>query len=116
MIAGRYKVCEILGHAAFSSALQCFDYHAKNKADEWVCLKVIKNSKDFLDQSLDEIKLLQYINSRGDADECHVLRLYDFFYHREHLFIVSELLRCVHLKYIRFPINFHILNYYLNFQ
>jgi serine/threonine protein kinase len=93
MIAGRYKVCELLGQAAFSSALQCFDYQATDKADEWVCLKVIKNSKDFFDQSLDEIKLLQYINSQGDADECHVLRMLDFFYHREHLFIVSELLR-----------------------
>jgi serine/threonine protein kinase len=93
MVAGRYKVCELLGQAAFSSAIQCFDYAARNKEDEWVCLKVIKNTKDFFDQSLDEIKLLQYINSAGDADERHVLRLLDFFYHREHLFIVSELLR-----------------------
>jgi len=58
-----------------------------------VCLKIIKNSKDFFDQSLDEIKLMQYISSGGDADENHVLRLLDFFYHKEHLFIVSELLR-----------------------
>ncbi len=54
---------------------------------------MIKNNKDFFDQSLDEIKLLQYINSSGDPDEHHVLRLIDYFYCREHLFIVSELLR-----------------------
>ena len=47
---------------------------------QWVCLKVIKNSKDFFDQSLDEIKLLQYINSNGDPDQNHVLRLVDYFY------------------------------------
>jgi hypothetical protein len=29
---------------------------------ELVCLKVVKNNKDYLDQSLDEIKLLQYLN------------------------------------------------------
>ena len=58
-----------------------------------VCLKLIKNNKDFLDQSLDEIKLLRYINASGDPDEHHVLRLLDFFYWKEHLIIVSELLR-----------------------
>ncbi len=36
---------------------------------------MIKNSKDFFDQALDEIKLLQYINSKGDPDEHHVLRV-----------------------------------------
>lgn len=57
--------------------------------------QVIKNSKDFFDQSLDEIKLLQYINAHGDPDEHYVLKLIDFFYCKEHLFIVSELLRYV---------------------
>jgi len=58
-----------------------------------VCIKIIKNNKEFFDQSLDEIRLLQYINSHGDADENNVLQLYDYFYHKEHLFIVCELLR-----------------------
>lgn len=31
-----------------------------------MCLKVIKNNKDFFDQSLDEIKLLQRIKEGGD--------------------------------------------------
>ena len=34
-----------------------------------VCLKVIKNSKDFFDQSLDEIKLLKLLNAADPADE-----------------------------------------------
>merc|ERR1712137_1407053 len=51
------------------------------------------NDKDFLDQSLDEIKLLKYINVNGDVDEHCVLRLYDYFYHKEHLIIVTESLR-----------------------
>ena len=92
IIAGRYQVTDMLGHAAFSSAIQCYDTMAEKKADEWVCLKIIKNNKDFFDQSLDEIKLLQLINSGGDADTNHILRLLDFFYYKEHLFIVSELL------------------------
>ena len=39
-------------------------------------MKIIKNNKDYLDQSLDEIKLLHFINSRRDADRYHVLKLH----------------------------------------
>jgi len=106
VIAGRYKVADQLGagQAAFSVALQCIDLLAASQQQNkpapecttdsdkaWVCLKVIKNNKDYLDQSLDEIKLLQFLN-REDPDEKHLLRLQDFFYYKEHLVIVSELL------------------------
>jgi len=43
-------------------------------------LQVIKNSKDFFDQSLDEIKLLKLLQQHDPADCKNVLRLYDFFY------------------------------------
>ena len=55
---------------------------------------MIKNNKEFLDQSLDEIKLLRYINAHGGGgSENHILQLHGYFYHREHLFIVTELLK-----------------------
>ena len=51
-------------------------------------MKIIKNSKDFFDQSLDEIKLLNHINaSTHNVDNVNVLKLYDYFYYKEHLFI-----------------------------
>lgn len=57
-------------------------------------MKIIENNKDYLDQSLDEIKLLRFINANCEnPDEKNVLRLFDYFYHKEHLFIVTELLR-----------------------
>ena len=98
LIAGRYQVEETLGQAAFSTALQCVDLAATGHGDGSgeplsVCLKVIKNNKDFFDQSLDEIKLLHYLNGSGDPDAHHVLHMYDFFYYKEHLFLVAELLR-----------------------
>jgi serine/threonine protein kinase len=101
VIAGRYLVEDTLGQAAFSTALQCVDLHHQSNNDNGdgdseplsVCLKVIKNNKDFFDQSLDEIKLLHYLNGSGDPDRHHVLHMYDFFYYREHLFLVAELLR-----------------------
>ncbi|KAK7320214.1 hypothetical protein RJT34_04950 [Clitoria ternatea] len=89
VIAGRYHVTEYLGSAAFSKAVQAHDLHTGMD----VCVKIIKNNKDFFDQSLDEIKLLKYVNRHDPADKYHILRLYDYFYYREHLLIVCELLK-----------------------
>ena len=44
-------------------------------------------------QSLGEIKLLRRLNAADPSDAHHILRLYDCFYFKEHLFIVTELLR-----------------------
>lgn len=60
---------------------------------EEVCLKVIKNTKDFFDQSLDEIKILELLRQTGKCNENNILEMKTFFYHREHLIIVTELLR-----------------------
>ncbi|XVF12052.1 hypothetical protein REPUB_Repub08aG0081400 [Reevesia pubescens] len=89
VIAGRYHVTEYLGSAAFSKAIQAHDLHTGMD----VCVKIIKNNKDFFDQSLDEIKLLKFVNKHDPADRHHILRLYDYFYYREHLLIVCELLK-----------------------
>ncbi|XP_076926726.1 uncharacterized protein LOC143590007 [Bidens hawaiensis] len=86
VIAGRYHVSEYLGSAAFSKA---HDLHTGMD----VCVKIIKNNKDFFDQSLDEIKLLKFVNKHDPGDKYHLLRLYDYFYYREHLLIVCELLK-----------------------
>lgn len=66
--------------------------HSQQVHDE-VCLKVIKNTKDFFDQSLDEIKILELLRQTGKCHEKHILEMKTFFYHREHLIIVTELLR-----------------------
>ncbi|KAJ1623588.1 kinase-like domain-containing protein, partial [Pavlovales sp. CCMP2436] len=89
LIAGRYKIVEHLGAGVFSRAVQCEEIESGRQ----VCIKVIRNNKDFLDQSLGEIKLLQHLNSLDPHDEHHVLRMLDYFYYREHLFIVCELMR-----------------------
>ena len=89
LIAGRYCYERELGDAAFSTAVQCFDIKEKRL----VCIKIIKNNKDYFDQSIDEIKLLRYINANGDPDAKCFLRVYDYFYYKEHLMIVSELLK-----------------------
>jgi len=90
IIAARYQVLNYLGSAAFSRAVQCLDL----QTGEMVCMKIIKNDKDFIDQSLDEIKLLKIINTNTDnVDEMRCLKLIDYIYHKEHLIIITELLR-----------------------
>ncbi|EZG68467.1 protein kinase domain protein [Gregarina niphandrodes] len=89
VIAGRYRVLGLIGQAAFSCVYKCLDELTSRE----VSLKMIKNDKDFFDQSLDEIKLLRYIyTNAGDIDSKRCLKLLDYFYYDEHLFIVTELL------------------------
>ena len=61
LIADRYLVIKKLGEAAFSNVFQCLDtmFVGGGGARRHVCLKVIKNSKEYFDQSLDEIKMLR---------------------------------------------------------
>ncbi|CAA6659365.1 unnamed protein product [Spirodela intermedia] len=75
VIAGRYHVTEFLGSAAFSKAIQAHDLHTGMD----VCPR--------------RIKLLKFVNKHDPADKYHILRLYDYFYYREHLLIVCELLK-----------------------
>ncbi|KAH1251965.1 DYRK-family kinase pom1 [Glycine max] len=92
VIAGRYHVTEYLGSAAFSKAIQAHDLHTGMD----VCVKIIKNNKDFFDQSLDEIKLLKYVNKHDPADKYHILRLYDYFYYRSITIQCLEALQFLH--------------------
>ncbi|EPY26417.1 protein kinase [Angomonas deanei] len=115
IIADRYQIIQLLGKATFSRAVRCYDllqpiYDEETEAAEGgdedeaskeerepigyveVCLKIINNTKDFFDQSLDEIRLLTLINKYRDPDEAHVVRLIDAFYFKEHTMLVTELL------------------------
>ncbi len=51
----------------------------------------MQNNKDYFDQSLDEIKLLKYINEADPEDEHGMLRLFDYFYYKVR---VSTVMTC----------------------
>jgi len=99
IFSGQYYVQNELGTAAFSTTYRCVDLNSGKKSDDGeayydeVCLKVIKNTKDFFDQSLDEIKILELLRQTGKCQEHNILEMQCFFYHKEHLIIVTELLR-----------------------
>lgn len=96
VVAGQYLVEGVLGSAAFSTAYKCTDLNSEEDSfgcQDLVCLKVIKNTKDFFDQSLDEIKILELLRQTGKCNDNYIVEMKAFFYHREHLIIVTELLR-----------------------
>lgn len=96
VFANNYLVQSELGSAAFSTAYRCIDLSSEEDDEGYqdeVCLKVIKNTKDYFDQSLDEIKILQLLKDTGRVRENNIVEMKSFFYHREHLVIVTELLR-----------------------
>jgi len=96
VFANNYLVQSELGSAAFSTAYRCIDLSSEEDDEGYqdeVCLKVIKNTKDYFDQSLDEIKILQLLKDTGRVQENNIVEMKSFFYHREHLVIVTELLR-----------------------
>lgn len=49
----------------------------------------LQNNKDYFDQSLDEIKLLKYVNAHDPADTAGIVRLYDFFYYKVRTLVMS---------------------------
>jgi serine/threonine protein kinase len=78
VVAGRYQIVSVLGQAQFSKAVQVLSL----EDGQCYCMKIISNNKDYVDQSLDEIKLLKYIGCNGDPEEKSVLRFHDYFYHK----------------------------------
>jgi hypothetical protein len=75
-----------IGEAVFSRTYKCVD----TSTEQAVCLKIIKNNKEYFDQGVDEIRVLEYIDHHCKVDERHLVRLLDSFYFREHLIIVTE--------------------------
>ncbi|XP_026194350.1 uncharacterized protein LOC34619735 [Cyclospora cayetanensis] len=88
LLGGRYRIQHEVGAAAFSRCLQGIDVCT----GERVCLKVMKNEKEYLDQSLDEVAVLRLLRENGDPDAFRFLRLLDCLYFRGHVVLVTELL------------------------
>lgn len=108
MIGGRYKVELAIGEAVFSRTYKCLD----TATEQSVCLKIIKNNKEYFDQGVDEIRVLDYIDRNCKVDERHLVRLLDSFYFREHLIIVTELLRDNLYEFSRLLLQRGVINYF----
>jgi dual specificity tyrosine-phosphorylation-regulated kinase 2/3/4 len=81
----RFEVLGIAGAGAFGQVIRCFDH--KNKCD--VACKVIVNTEQMHDQGKVEAQILAIINR---AKSCYVIRAFDFFVFRSHIYIPFEIL------------------------
>jgi len=90
VLAERYKIERIIASSNFSTVIECYDIRLKRQ----VCLKIIHNEKETFDQGLDEIKVMKELArcAANDLAQQCIVALYEYFYYREHLFIVYELL------------------------
>lgn len=82
----KYVVLDLLGSGTFGQVVKC-----QNLANQSiVAVKVIKSKPAYLNQSLSEVKLLEFLNQNSTSNS--FIRLLDTFMHREHLCLVFELL------------------------
>lgn len=82
----KYIVLDLLGSGTFGQVVKC-----QNLTNQSVCaIKVIKSKPAYMNQSLTEVKLLEYLNSNSNGQR--FIRLLDTFMHKEHLCLVFELL------------------------
>lgn len=88
ILGGKYKIQRILGKTGFSRVYSATDILQKQE----VCLKIIDGNKTYFDQSIEEVKMIRMISKNCELDKKNLLKMFDFFYCREHLVIVTELL------------------------
>ncbi|KAI5955913.1 YAK1 [Candida jiufengensis] len=82
----KYMVLDLLGSGTFGQVVKC-----QNLTNQTVCaVKVIKSKPAYMNQSLTEVRLLEYLNKNSDGK--NFIRLLDTFMHKEHLCLVFELL------------------------
>lgn len=82
----KYIVLDLLGSGTFGQVVKC-----QNLSNQSICaVKVIKSKPAYMNQSLTEVRLLEYLNNNSDGN--HFIKLLDTFMHKEHLCLVFEIL------------------------
>ncbi|CAH2353080.1 dual specificity protein kinase Yak1p [[Candida] railenensis] len=82
----KYIVLDLLGCGTFGQVVKC-----QNLSNQSLCaVKVIKSKPAYMNQSLTEVRLLEFLNTNSNGK--NFIRLIDTFMHKEHLCLVFELL------------------------
>lgn len=76
IIREKYEIINELKESTFSNV-----YLVRNiKTEKLFCVKKIKDDKNYLDQSLSEIYVLDYLRKTGDPSKNRFVDLHEFFY------------------------------------
>ena len=91
-IINKYHVVDLLGQGVSGRVYEVYkDNDTKNR----YALKIIKNKKVYLNQSLIELKIVTSLNKKfsiNNHNNFHIISVYDYFFFQEHLCIIFELL------------------------
>ena len=91
-IINKYHVVDLLGQGVSGRVYEVYkDNDTKNR----YALKIIKNKKVYLNQSLIELKIVTSLNKKfsiNNDNNFHIISVYDYFFFQEHLCIIFELL------------------------
>eukprot|EP00462_Mataza_sp_D1_P000842 CAMPEP_0175096354 /NCGR_PEP_ID=MMETSP0086_2-20121207/4686_1 /TAXON_ID=136419 /ORGANISM="Unknown Unknown, Strain D1" /LENGTH=535 /DNA_ID=CAMNT_0016369747 /DNA_START=17 /DNA_END=1624 /DNA_ORIENTATION=- len=82
----RYEVLAFLGKGSFGQVVRAIDHKKKTT----VALKIIRNKKRFHHQALVEVKILEHLMNHDKEHKSGIVRVYGYFYFRNHLCITFE--------------------------
>eukprot|EP00118_Oscarella_pearsei_P005515 m.25402 g.25402 ORF g.25402 m.25402 type:complete len:626 (+) comp28798_c0_seq7:107-1984(+) len=84
----RYEVLEVLGKGSFGQVVKALDL----KTNSLVAIKIIRNKRRFHKQALVEVSILQALRMKDRDGRYNIIHMTEFFYHRNHLCIVFNLM------------------------
>lgn len=84
----RYEILEVIGKGSFGQVIRALDH----KTNQHVAIKIIRNKKRFHHQALIEVRILDHLRKKDQDSSHNVVHMLDYFYFRNHLCIVFELM------------------------
>lgn len=83
----RFQIMEYMGRGTFGAVVKAYDHKKR-----WVCaVKLIRNKKQFQKQAMNEVKILEKLMNADKGKQSNIVRVYGYFYFRNHLCISFEL-------------------------
>jgi len=87
VLNGQYSVYSCTGQGVFSNVVRARDL---NKQNLEVAIKIIRNNHITHKSGVKELEYLRKLNEADLEDKFHCLRLFNTFYHKQHLCLVFE--------------------------
>ncbi|KAG8925709.1 dual specificity protein kinase kns1 [Tulasnella sp. 419] len=85
---GRYRIIRQLGQGTFGKVVECYDQVSRTR----VAVKIIRAIPKYRDASKIEIRVLKTLKARDPMNYNKCIHLIEWFDHRNHICIVSQLL------------------------
>lgn len=85
-ISFRYEITQLLGKGTFGQVIEVYDHSTKRS----LAMKIIRNQREFYEQSLEEIKLLKILKENDTDLQANIVHLEENFMFRNHMVIAIQ--------------------------